>query len=71
MLTHHVKVLDDHACDSNHKKLVGMTGYLCDRFHDATLTLTEAKQHYKGQLDAARQLAIQAWTGKIKEAESK
>ena len=60
MLAHHAEVLDDHACDSNHKKLVGMTGYLCNRFCDATLTLTEAEQHYKGQLDAAGKLAIQA-----------
>ena len=58
-LTHHAEVLYDHAFDSNHKKLIRMTGYLCHKYHDAMITLKHAKNNFKGQLDVAGQLATQ------------
>ena len=48
ILTHCTEVLDDHASDSNHKKLIGMTGYLCHKYCDATTTLKHAEDNFKG-----------------------
>jgi len=44
-LAHHAEVLDDHACDSNHKKLLGMTKFLSHRHKEAAENLEKAEKY--------------------------
>ena len=69
-LAHRSEVLDDHACDSNHKKLLGMMKFLCRRHKEAAENL-ESAEHYLDELtQVADPLAIQAWTQEIEHAEA-
>ncbi|KAF9539540.1 hypothetical protein CPC08DRAFT_651156 [Agrocybe pediades] len=38
-LPHRSEIVDDHACDSNHKKCLGMTAYLCKKLTESTQDL--------------------------------
>jgi len=69
-LAHRAEVLDDHACDSNHKKLLGMTKFLSRRHKDAAENLEEAEKYLDQLTRAADPLAIQAWTQEIEDAEA-
>lgn len=68
-LAHRAEILDDHASDSNHKKLLGMTKYLCHRYLDSAEHLTNMIQNYAEQSEAAGPLAVQSWTTQIAQAE--
>ena len=68
-LAHRCEVLDDHACDSNHKKMVGMTKFLCRQHKNATLNLEESAQYLVELTNDADDLAIQQWTQEIESAE--
>jgi hypothetical protein len=68
-LAHRAEVLDDHACDLNHKKMLGMTKYLCRQHKDAMLNLDEATQYFAELTNDADELAIQQWTEEIERAE--
>jgi hypothetical protein len=68
-LAHRSEVLDDHACDSNHKKMVGMTKFLCRQHKNATSNLEEAQQYLAELTNDADDLAIQQWTQEIEDAE--
>jgi len=69
-LAHRAEVLDDHACDSNHKKLLGMTNFLSRRHKEAAENLEEADKYLDQLTRAADPLAIQAWTQEIEHAEA-
>ena len=68
-LAHRSEVLDDHACDLNHKKMVGMTKFLCRQHKDATINLEEAAEYLAELTNDADELAIQQWTEEIERAE--
>lgn len=69
-LPHRAEMLDDHACDSNHKKMLAMTDNLCTRYRDATTMSTQADAYY---LDIARSVdreIIATWEDEVKTAET-
>ena len=68
-LAHRSEVLDDHACDSNFKKMIGMTKFLCRQHKNATLNLEEADEYLAELTNDADDLAIQQWTKEIESAE--
>jgi hypothetical protein len=69
-LAHRAEVLDDHACDSNHKKLLGMMKFLCRRHKEAAENLEDAERYLDELTRVADPLAIQAWTEDIEHAEA-
>lgn len=69
-LPHRAEILDDHACDSNHKKLLGMTQSLETRYMDATTIVEQADSYY---LELSRSVdleTLQLWHDEIKGAEA-
>jgi hypothetical protein len=68
-LAHRAEVLDDHACDSNHKKLLGMTTSLMQRHIEATETLEVSDRYLAQQTQSADPMAIQHWRNEIEAAE--
>lgn len=68
-LAHRAEVLDDHACDSNHKKMLGMTRSLCHRHGEASETLRDAEQYFDELSKAAGRQDVQNWTRQIEQAE--
>ena len=52
-LAHRSEVLDDHACDSNFKKMIGMTKFLCRQHTNATLNLDEAEEYCAISINSA------------------
>lgn len=70
-LAHRSEILDDHTCDSNHKKALGMRATLCKRSIEANTTLNLAKQYYDELTAAAGPIAVTAWEATITAAENK
>lgn len=58
-LAHHSEVLDNHAYNSNHKKMIGMTKFLCCQHKNAILNLEEVEQYLAKLTNDADNLAIQ------------
>ena len=61
--------MPDNACDSNFKKMIGMTKFLCRQHKNATLNLEEADEYLAELTNNANDLAIQQWTKEIESAE--
>jgi Kyakuja-Dileera-Zisupton transposase len=68
-LAHRSEILDDHACDSNHKKTVAMRTSLCKRFNTATHIYAETLQYFQDVDQAAGPLLTVGWERDIREAE--
>ena len=68
-LAHRAEVLDNHACDSNHKKLLGMAKYLCQHHKEASNTLLQTEQYFNELSQAARMEAVKCWMHEIEQAE--
>ncbi|KAF8220297.1 hypothetical protein L208DRAFT_1127104, partial [Tricholoma matsutake] len=69
-LPHWAEMLDDHATDSNDKKMLGMTVTLCSKSQEALENSTQLGQ-YHGELTAAfSQLAIKQWEDEVRAAKS-
>lgn len=68
-LAHRAEVLDDHACDSNHKKMLGITKSLCRRHKEASETLQHSEQYFEQLSQTADRQAVQHWTQQIEHAE--
>lgn len=68
-LAHRAEVLDDHACDSNHKKALGMAKYLCSRHDEACTTVAQAETYFDEVSRASGQHAVAMWTTEIVKAE--
>jgi len=69
-LAHRAEVLDDHACDSNHKKLLGITKSLCRRHKEASESLVYSEQYFEQLSQAADPQSVQHWTHQIEAAEA-
>lgn len=69
-LAHRAEVLDDHACDSNHKKLLGMTAALCER-HMEAVSMAAQSRHYFAELSKQVSQSVQdEWEDEVKGAEA-
>ena len=68
-LAHRAEVLDDHACDSNHRKLLGMTKFLIRRYKEASENLEVAEQYHEKLTNGADPQALQSWLQEIEQAE--
>ncbi|KDR67377.1 hypothetical protein GALMADRAFT_79915 [Galerina marginata CBS 339.88] len=64
-LPHRAEILDDHACDSNHKKLVAMTEVLRAKFFDATNMVAQADKYYLEIAAAVPQDSLHSWNRDI------
>ena len=70
-LAHRAEMLDDHASDSNHKKMLGIVTTLCKSNTTAIDMLEHAKTYYDNLTSEAGSMAVDKWTDKIKDAEDK
>lgn len=70
-LAHRAEMLDDHATDSNHKKMLGIVTSLCKNHRTATDMLEHAELYYENLTTQAGSLAIAKWTADIEEAEER
>lgn len=69
-LAHRAEVLDDHACDSNHKKSLGMVRYLCRRHVESKSTAAKAETYFVDLSATAGAAAVAEWQRAISLAES-
>ena len=69
-LAHQAEMLDDHASDSNHKKLLGIISNLC-KCHRTAINMVESAQlYYENLTSQSGPMAIAKWTSNIEEAEA-
>jgi hypothetical protein len=69
-LAHRAEMLDDHACDSNHKKNLGIISALGKAHKTAVDMLEHAEIYYQNLTSEAGTLAVEKWQHDIQEAES-
>jgi len=58
-------MLDDHATDSNHKKMLGMTVTLCSKSREALEMSTQLSKHHAKLTAAFGQQAIKRWEDEV------
>ena len=68
-LAHRAEVLDDHACDSNHKKTLGIVRYLCHRYLQAVTMVADKEQKWAELTATAGARAVNEWNTAITAAE--
>lgn len=68
-LAHRAEVLDDHCCDANHKKGLGIIYYLCKRQVEAKATRLDAVEYLDRLEDTAGNVNVAKWKAEILEAE--
>ena len=69
-LPHCAEMLDDHACDSNHKKMLSMTENLRVKYMDATTTSSQTDLYYLDVSRTVDQSTLTAWEDEVKAAEA-
>lgn len=69
-LPHRAEMLDDHACDSNHKKMLSMKDNLCTKYQDATTMSKQADAYYLDITRTVDQDMINTWEREVKDAEA-
>ena len=69
-LAHRAEMLDDHASDSNHKKMLGIVSSLCKSNSTAIDMSEHAQQYYNNLTLEAGSTAVEKWKNDIEEAES-
>lgn len=69
-LAHRAEILDDHACDSNHKKTLGMRKGLCKRYTTAGEMVVEAQRYYIDLSASAGADAVAHWESAISTVEA-
>jgi hypothetical protein len=69
-LAHRAEMLDDHATDSNHKKMLGMAGTLCSKSREAHDISTKLSKHHAELTAAFGPQAIERWEDEVTAAES-
>ena len=69
-LAHRVELLDDHACDSNHKKCLGMTSNLCKQYKNADKTYRERQDDYEKQSNGIDAATLSIWHWEVVHAEA-
>lgn len=70
-LAHRADLLDDHATDSNHKKMLGMVSSLYKNYQKAVDMSDHAQEYYTNLSSQAGPLAVAKWNGDVEDAESK
>ena len=68
-LAHRAEMLDDHATDSNHKKMLGIVSSLCKGHRTAIDMLESAKVYYENLTIQAGGTAVAKWKADIEAAE--
>jgi hypothetical protein len=68
-LAHRAEMLDDHACDSNHKKMLGMAYSLCRTYRSAIDMLDHAQTYFRNLTNEAGVTSVEKWTHDIESAE--
>jgi hypothetical protein len=69
-LPHRAEMLDDHCCDSNHKKMLAMTETLAARFAEATSMVSKADSYYLNVTRTVDRDNISMWETEVKAAEA-
>jgi hypothetical protein len=69
-LPHRAEMLDDHATDSNHKKLIGISLYLCSRHAEASAMATCTETYFAELSGTISISARQTWEDDILAAEA-
>jgi hypothetical protein len=69
-LAHRAETLDDHATDSNHKKMLGMVSTLCKNHHKAVDMSEHAQEYYDNLTNQAGPIAVARWNADVEEAEA-
>jgi hypothetical protein len=70
-LAHRAEMLDDHAADSNHKKMLGMVMTLCKSNSTAIDMLNHAQSYYQNLTMEAGSTAVEKWNIDIVRAEER
>ena len=68
-LAHRAEMLDDHATDSNHKKMLGMASTLCKSHRTAADMLDHAQVYFQSLTSEAGPMAVEKWKQDIEQAE--
>jgi Kyakuja-Dileera-Zisupton transposase len=68
-LAHRAELLDDHATDSNHKKMLGIVSALCKNHHKATDMVEHAQEYYDNLTRQAGSIPVAKWKADIEFAE--
>ncbi|KAF4618040.1 hypothetical protein D9613_012877 [Agrocybe pediades] len=68
---HRSEVISDHACDSNHKKCLGMTAALCKRIKEAEIKSHECQEAYKMLTTSLDGTLVQKWLEEVLAAEAR
>jgi Kyakuja-Dileera-Zisupton transposase len=68
-LAHRAEIIDDHATDSNHKRMLGMASALCRSHQKATEMFGLAQDYYDKLTNQAGPLAVAKWQEDIENAE--
>ena len=69
-LPHRAEMLDDHATDSNHKKMLGMTVTLCSKAREALENSTKLGLYHAELTAAFGQQPIERWEDEVISAET-
>jgi hypothetical protein len=69
-LPHQAEMLDDHATDSNHKKMLSMTATLCSKYREALEISTQLSKHHMELTATFSQQAVGRWEDEVASAES-
>ena len=70
-LPHRAEMLDDHACDSNHKKMLSMTENLRAKYMDATTMSSQSDLYYLEITRTIAESTFTAWEDEVKTAEAR
>ena len=68
-LAHRAELLDDHATDSNHRKMLGIVPSLCKNFQKAVDMSEHANEYFNNLTTQAGAVAVGKWESEIKTAE--
>jgi hypothetical protein len=63
-------MLDDHATDSNRKKMLGMATTLCAKYREALELSTQLGKHHTELTATFGQQAVERWEDEVSAAES-
>jgi hypothetical protein len=69
-LPHRAEMLDDHATDSNHKKMLSMTATLCSKYREALEISIQLGKHHMELTATFGQQAVGRWEDEVASAKS-
>jgi hypothetical protein len=69
-LPHRAEMLDDHATDSNHKKMIGMSLSLCSRYMEASSMVKRTRNYYIELSATIGYQSMQMWEEEVLKAEA-